>query len=154
MKTATYLDSRPASPASIKGSFHKDSNVFSFNLFMEVAMLKEGNKLVQAARFNKEVMQKQPFDIVIGSGRKGQSFLYWKGNQLFQLPISYFTATNSWTNSPGFPAYPYFERPVPLNCLECHSICPLYPSDAAHQLTRCVICSLRPRNHHKQQTTL
>lgn len=121
VKTAHYLDSRPASPASIKGSFHKDSNVFSFNLFMEVAMLKEGNKLVQAARFNKEVMQKQPFDIVIGSGRKGQSFLYWKGNQLFQLPISYFTATNSWTNSPGFPAYPYFERPVPLNCLECHS---------------------------------
>jgi nitrate/TMAO reductase-like tetraheme cytochrome c subunit len=121
LKTAHYLDSRTASPASIKGSFHKDSNIFSFNQFMEVAMLKEGNKFVQSARFNKEVMQKQAFDIVIGSGRKGQSFLYWKGNQLFQLPISYFTAKNSWTNSPGFPLYPYFERPVPLNCLECHS---------------------------------
>jgi cytochrome c553 len=121
LKTAHYLDSRPASASGIRGSFHPDSNLYSFNLFMQVSMLKEGNRFAQSARFNQEEMQKQYFDIVIGSGRKGQSYLYWKGNQLFQLPISYFTATNSWTNSPGFPSYPYFERPVPLNCLECHS---------------------------------
>lgn len=121
LQTAHYRDSRPASAEAIKGSFHPDSNLYAYNLFMQVALLKEGNKFIQSARFNQQEVQKASFDIVIGSGRKGQSYLYWKGNQLFQLPISYFTATNSWTNSPGFPSYPYFERPVPLNCMECHS---------------------------------
>lgn len=121
LQTAHYRDSKPASATSIKGSFHQDSNLYAYNMFMQVAMLKEGDLFYQSARFNGQEVQKASFDIVIGSGRKGQSYLFWKGNQLFQLPISYFTATDSWTNSPGFPRYPYFERPVPLNCMECHS---------------------------------
>src|SRR4029453_15986367 len=36
-----------------------------------------------------------------GSGRKGQSFLYWSGNKLFQLPVSYYTGLNTWLGSPG-----------------------------------------------------
>jgi hypothetical protein len=31
------------------------------------------------------------FDYVIGSGGKGQTYLYWKGDLLFQLPVSYWT---------------------------------------------------------------
>jgi hypothetical protein len=34
----------------------------------------------------------QRFDLVIGSGRKGQTYLYWdKGDRLYQLPVSYWT---------------------------------------------------------------
>ncbi len=36
-----------------------------------------------------------------GSGRKGQSFLYWSGDKLFQLPVSYYTGLNTWLGSPG-----------------------------------------------------
>jgi hypothetical protein len=121
MQTAHALDSRPASIESIKGSFEEGKNSFHFNLFMHVDMVKEDKKLVQSARISGEEIQKASFDIVIGSGRKGQSYLFWDKDKLFQLPISYYTGTNSWCNSPGFPNYAYFTRPVPLNCLECHA---------------------------------
>jgi hypothetical protein len=60
-------------------------------------------------------------DIVIGSGTMGQSSLYWKNDNLFQLPITYFTAANEWSNSPGFPDKVVFNRVITSRCLECHS---------------------------------
>ena len=42
------------------------------------------------------------FDLVIGSGGKGQTYLYWKGDQLFQLPVTYWTELGQWVNSPGY----------------------------------------------------
>lgn len=120
-QTAHYRDSRPASLDAIKGSFENGNNSFHFNLFMHVDMVKENKKLVQSARVSGEEIQKASFDIVIGSGRKGQSYLSWNKNKLYQLPISYYTATQSWCNSPGFPNFAYFDRPITLNCLECHA---------------------------------
>jgi hypothetical protein len=62
------------------------------------------------------------FDIVIGSGRKGQSYLNWIGNRLVQLPITYFTPAGQWSNSPGYsPKAPRFYRPITSRCLECHN---------------------------------
>ena len=61
-------------------------------------------------------------DLVIGSGRKGQTYLYWRGDQLFELPVSYWTASDRWTNSPGYvDGSADFERPVTPRCLECHA---------------------------------
>ena len=61
---------------------------------------------------------------VAGSGRKGQSFLYWTGDQLYQMPVSWWRSLDRWINSPG-PAYvegkANFERPVAPRCLECHA---------------------------------
>ena len=48
------------------------------------------------------------FDIVVGSGTRGQTYLYWQGNQLYQLPVSYFTPAHTWSNSPGYAAIPSF----------------------------------------------
>ncbi len=64
----------------------------------------------------------EPFDIVIGSGRRGQTYLYWQGDQLFELPISYWTYTSQWINSPGYPPNEvHFHRPIIPRCLECHT---------------------------------
>lgn len=64
----------------------------------------------------------QRFDLVIGSGRKGQTYLYWKDDLLFQLPVSYWTEFGSWVNSPGYGDRSLdFSRPVVPRCLECHS---------------------------------
>jgi hypothetical protein len=61
-------------------------------------------------------------DIVTGSGQKGQTYLYWKGNQLFQLPVSYWTELKGWINSPGYTeGVANFDRPIPPSCLECHA---------------------------------
>src|SRR5579872_5745888 len=122
IQTAHYRDSRPASATSIKGSFNKDSNRFVFNKSFEVLMEHKSDGYWQTAFQNGEQYDSKPFDLVIGSGRKGQSYLFWgRGGDLFQLPVSYYTPTHSWTNSPGFmPDDPDFNRPVESYCLDCH----------------------------------
>jgi len=72
---------------------------------------------VQAGR-----SQSEPFDLVIGSGRRGQSYLYWRDGLLFQLPVSYHVATKSWINSPGYEdGAVNFGRGIPPQCLDCHA---------------------------------
>src|SRR5213078_4429349 len=63
------------------------------------------------------------FDIVLGSGRKGQTYLCWRaGDQLFELPVSYWTELRRWINSPGYEdGQLNFSRPVSPRCLECHA---------------------------------
>lgn len=117
--TAHYRDSRPASAATIKGSFAKDSNRFVYSPGVEVKMEHRDSGFYETASFDG---RSEAFGIVIGSGRKGQSYLYWKGQKLYQLPVSYFVPTGTWCNSPGFGGdTPVFDRRVPSACLECHT---------------------------------
>ena len=122
IKTAHYLDSRPASKDFIKGSFKDGHNNFVYNKWMNVLLEQKEDRYFQTGYVNGVPYQSEPFDIVIGSGRKGQTYLYWDGNKLFQLPVSYYTPLNSWCNSPGYPtSYIKFNRIIPPQCLECHA---------------------------------
>jgi len=54
-------------------------------------------------------------------GVKGESYLYWNGNGLYQLPISYYTKQHKWLMSPGYaPGQVDFSRIITKRCLECH----------------------------------
>jgi hypothetical protein len=67
-------------------------------------------------------MRSEQFNIVVGSGRKGQTYLYWKDDGLFELPVSYWTELKRWINSPGYvDGSADFDRPVTPRCLECHA---------------------------------
>lgn len=69
-----------------------------------------------------ELNRSERIAVVVGSGRKGQSYLYWDGDQLFQLPVSYWTELDRWVNSPGFTdGSADFDRAIVPRCLECHS---------------------------------
>ena len=60
-------------------------------------------------------------DVVVGSGRKEQTYLYWKGDRLFQLPVSCWTDLATWINSPGYrDGEANFEKHVIPDCLGCH----------------------------------
>jgi len=37
------------------------------------------------------------------------------------MPITYYTAANQWSNSPGFPNKVVLNRPITSRCLECHT---------------------------------
>lgn len=122
IQTAHYRDSRPAARETIRGSFDEEKNRFSYNQHMEVVMEKKGHRFFQAAYFNGTLLEREAFDIVIGSGRKGQSYLYWDSIRLFQLPISWYGPSDSWCNSPGYPSnIIYFNKQVHGQCMECHS---------------------------------
>lgn len=117
--TAHFRTSSLASASTIKGHF-KGRVVFNDRL--EVILEKKGGKFFQTALFNGALYESEAFDVVIGSGRKGQSYLYWDSVRLFQLPISYFTPLDSWCNSPGYPTnLVYFNKLVPERCMGCHA---------------------------------
>src|SRR5688572_2141976 len=121
LQTAHYFTAQPASEKYIKGSFHKEKNKYRYSPFILLSMEKRDSGFYQVAYFKGEEKKAMRFDIVIGSGVMGQSFLNWRNNQLYQLPITYFTAANQWSNSPGFPnERVLIDRPATARCLECH----------------------------------
>ena len=121
IQTAHYRDSGPASSAVIKGNFAPPANRFHYNRFTDLLMEKTDSGLYQTAYINGAVYRREAFGVVIGSGRKGQSYLYWQGDHLYQLPISYYSPLNDWCISPGYnPAMVYFNKAIPGRCMECH----------------------------------
>lgn len=121
IQTAHYLTSREATAQTIKGSFEEGKNKFSYDYERMVAMEKRPGGFFQVEYDNGEEKKAGRFDIVVGSATKGQTYIYWVNNRLFELPITYFTAANRWTNSPGYPNRVIFNRPITSRCLECHS---------------------------------
>ncbi len=119
--TAHYRSSQPASDSSIKGSFAQGKNIFSFKPGVWVAMEKRDSGFYQVGYVNGTEQLARRFDMVVGSGAKGQTSLYWHLDHLYQLPITYFTAAAEWSNSPGYPQKPVFNRPITSRCLECHT---------------------------------
>jgi hypothetical protein len=121
VKTAHYLTSQPALEGNIKGSFAAGRNVFVMNDSLKAVMEKTDSGMYQVKYAGgKEDMRKR-MDVVIGSGRKGQTYLYWSDNYLFQLPVSYYSPGDEWCNSPGYPTNNIiFSRNVPGQCIECH----------------------------------
>ena len=121
MQTAHYKSSKPGDKKCILGSFEERKNVYSFNYNDGVVMVENDSGLFQSNFINKKLAKPYKFGMVIGSGTRGQTYLYWSGNCLFQMAISYFTQTDSWVNSPGNPEdFADFARPIEKNCLSCH----------------------------------
>lgn len=122
LQTAHYLTSQPAEEKYIKGSFEKGKNDFWYTPSLLVSMEKRDSGHYQVIYFKNEEKMAIRFDISIGSGVMGQSFLNWRGDRLYQMPITYFTAADQWSNSPGFPNDKVLtDRPVTSRCLECHA---------------------------------
>ena len=120
--TEHHLTSAPSTEKNILGSFEPGNNVFAFDAFTDVKMEKRDSGFYQVEYNNGHKMLEGKFDVVIGSGRKGQSYLSWINSRLVQLPITYFSPERQWSNSPGYPPHTVaFYRPITSRCLECHS---------------------------------
>ena len=127
LNSAHHLASRLPSRTSIEGKFAPGSNILrTSNPYLYFVMTATGQGYFQSAVVKfppfETISRKEPFGLVIGSGRKGQTYLYWKGDELFELPVSYWTETDQWMNSPGYPdGLPNFDKPIIPRCLECHT---------------------------------
>jgi len=123
--TAHRLTSQIAAKKSVLGSFADGENILKTSdpaLFFQMDIKPDG--LYQTAVWGippATVTRSEKMDVIIGSGRKGQSYLFWKGDHLLQLPVSYWTDLHTWINSPGYrDGEANFERRVISNCLGCH----------------------------------
>lgn len=126
LRTAHHLTSRLPSSESIAGSFAAGNNLLKTSnpgLYFQMESRLDGfyqTAMLSLAQGSSSHSEK--IDIVIGSGRFGQTYLYWKENRLFQLPVSYWIDPAGWVNSPGYhDGIAKFDRPVPPRCLECHA---------------------------------
>ena len=122
------ITSPPSIPRanSIPGSFSPGHNLLHTrnpDLWFEMRALENGFFQTAWSREKGRIVSRtERMDIVVGSGKIGQTYLYWRGGKLFQLPVSYFTEAKRWINSPGYPdGKAYFDRPVIPRCVECHA---------------------------------
>lgn len=132
LHTAHHLTSQLPGPASVLGPTGEESNLLKIadpapaigDPGVSYKMEKQGSGYFVTALtgFEGQMQQRrEQIGIVIGGGVRGQSYLYWKGDQLFELPISYWTEGHRWINSPGYRnGPPNFDRPAFPRCLECH----------------------------------
>ena len=120
VKTAHFNTSAPAAWENIKGNFSQGFNTWETDR-VNFRLIADDDSFYQLAhskfRDAKDVLS--PVDVVVGSGVKGQSYLTWKGDSLYQLQTSYYAPTENWITSPSFPSY-LFKRPVSDACLKCH----------------------------------
>lgn len=120
--TAHYLTGKPAEEQFIKGSFTPGSNSYQYNSQLHIDMEKTDSGYYQVVYYKGDKKMSMRFDMVIGSGTKGQSFLTWRDNKLFQLPITYYTEANQWSVSPGLRTDKVvIDKAITSRCMECHS---------------------------------
>jgi hypothetical protein len=121
LHTAHFMASLPADDNTVQGNFKKGANDYLFNAHMKVMMDKRDSGLYQSSYVDGKMQESQRFDISFG-GVKGQTYAYWVGNELFQLPISYVNNKHNWVNSPGYdPTKIVFTRAIGTRCLDCHA---------------------------------
>ena len=126
IQTAHHITSQLPDSLTIAGDFAPEAaTMFTRNksLWFEMSVGDDGFYQTANIWENGELYEhRERFDIVTGSGKIGQTYLYWKENRLFQLPISYWADSDKWINSPGYlDGKAVFNRPVGPRCMECHA---------------------------------
>jgi hypothetical protein len=114
------------SAGNMKGNFAPGANAMATaDPNLSFLMEKIGTDHFQTARLVtlvQTMQRRERIDIVVGSGRKAQTYLYWDKDLLLELPVSYWMATGEWMNSPGYPdGTANFDRGTSDRCLECHA---------------------------------
>jgi len=123
-QTAHHLSSRLPTHEDMLGDFTPPGNVLrTANPLLHFRIESTDSGFYQAAvtgRGRDTTVRSERVAYVTGL-RKGQSYLYWQGDRLYQLPVSYWVDLG-WANSPAYPdGRANFDRQIPPRCLECHA---------------------------------
>jgi hypothetical protein len=120
--SAHFLTSRTANDATVHGNFNTGLNAVDYDTHTKVVMEKSPGGLYQVLYVDGKLKNRQHFDIIMGSNR-AETYLYWQGAEVKQLPVSYYISLHKWANSPGgyFADSVNFSRVIHERCFECHS---------------------------------
>lgn len=130
--TAHHLTTQLPTSTSVLGSFRGGANTLAIvdssnpaepPLRFVMESRKDGFYETAETGWGSQIHQRsERIDLVTGSGTRGQTYLYWQGDRLFELPVSYWTDGRKWINSPGYvDGTAEFTRVVNPACLECHA---------------------------------
>jgi len=133
LHTAHHLTSQVANKDSMLGSFQDGSNVLMIadpvhataqpGLFFKMEKKDGGYYETAVTGWGTDLQSRtEKIDLITGSGVRGMTYLYWQGDRLFELPMSYWKDGHQWINSPGYEdGSANFSRPINPGCLECHA---------------------------------
>jgi hypothetical protein len=146
--TAHRHTSSHVTKESVLGSFATGANTLTITpasdaepgLKFRMEERKDGFYQSAVTEWGRQVQTRtERMDLMTGSGVRGATYLYWEGDRLFELPVSYWTDGHRWINSPGYTnGTADFSRPVSPGCLECHAtyIRPLSDDPATNNYDR------------------
>ena len=119
--TSHHRTSRPIGDGTLEGPFEEPENQLHVDASdLRYTLVRKAGKPYQRVSFGGWESD-FPMDIVTGSSKSGQTYLYWHGDALFQNHVSFLTPADEWIPSPGFPSQGgIFSRTIQLGCLECH----------------------------------
>ncbi|TWU05072.1 multiheme c-type cytochrome [Stieleria varia] len=119
--TAHHRTSRLPETEAFGGSFEEGKNVLSTKS-PQVAfkMVERDGKFYQRVSYYGWQFE-VPMDIIVGSGKLGESYLYWHEDGLYQANVSYAETADGWINSPGYlDGDANYSRSIGSRCVECH----------------------------------
>jgi hypothetical protein len=121
IQTAHHLTSRVGSPDAFIGPLDApDNRMRSEETKISFTMKRTDDGAAQTVVLGDWSFQ-VPMDVIAGSGKIAQTFLYWHGDALYQAHASYFRQPDRWLNSPGFnDRDAKYSRVIRPACLECH----------------------------------
>ncbi|KAF2512146.1 hypothetical protein EYY60_07815 [Flavobacterium zhairuonense] len=121
LKSSHFKATAPAGEGNVLGDFDKGDHTFIYDKNTKLVMEKRGDSLFQVLYKNGKEVEAHRFDIIFGI-KHAQTSVYWKKNNTYELPLSYYSSIHNWATSPGFPAdKPYFDRMVVKDCYSCHA---------------------------------
>ena len=126
-QTSHFLTSRPATSDSVLGHFGGQNDLLpcpsADNL--RIVMERREGGLWQSAiveHQGEQYVYSRPLDVVTGSGKIAQTYLFWEDSRLYELPASYSTTLARWVHSPGYQdTEARFARNVVPSCMRCHA---------------------------------
>jgi hypothetical protein len=122
LHTNHYKTSSPASYNELRKFINDTNKKFYYADSSSVILGERHSAFFQSHLDGGKMVRSEKLDIAFGSAEKAQTYAYWKGDQLFQLPLTYLTERKTWTNSPGYPIQkPFFGRVILARCFECHA---------------------------------
>lgn len=123
-QTAHFRTSAEATAHTIQGDFSRGHNVLrtrAKGIYFKMEQ-RAGSFYETGVDSGRGRSLAERIDVVVGSGRRGQTYLFWRSGLLFELPVSYLTGLKQWINSPGYPDGQIdFSRLIVPRCLECHT---------------------------------
>lgn len=121
IQTAHYQTSAIVGTAAMHGHFAgPESSMTTSDRALSFTMSRQGDKYLQRLNFA-DYQLDFPLNVVTGSAKTGQTYLYWHRDELFQAFASYLSELDEWIPSPGYGDNTVdYSRRIRMECLECH----------------------------------
>src|SRR5437879_4845057 len=123
VQTAHHMTSAEATAQSIKGSFAEGHNLLrtrADGVYFKMEQ-RHGAFYQTGVDSAHSSARTERIDLVVGSGRRGQSYLYWRNGLLFELTVSYLGGVGGWFRRPGdAEGRSDFHHVIVFRCFDCH----------------------------------